>query len=139
MQYKNTGNEIIVRLDDGDEALESLRAICKNEGVESATITGIGAAREAEIGHWNPKGKKYDIRKVRGLLEIVSLNGNVTCLDDGPMIHLHIAVGMDDFSTISGHLISAEIYPTCEIVILPISAKITREKSEKIGLSLQKF
>lgn len=139
MQYKNTEKEIIIRLDDGEEIIQSLKVICKNEGVESAIITGIGAARNVEIGHWDAKTKKYDNKKFSGLLEIVSLNGNITILNDEPMIHLHIAIGMKDFSTKSGHLMSAEVYPTCEIVLLPINTKITREKDEKTGLNLQKF
>ncbi|VVC02807.1 Uncharacterised protein [Candidatus Bilamarchaeum dharawalense] len=139
MQYKNTGKEIVVRLDEGEEIIESLKVICKNEGVESAVITGIGAARKVEIGHWDPKTKKYDTKKFTGLLEIVSLSGNVTTMNDEPMIHLHMAIGMDDFSTKSGHLMNAEIYPTCEITLLPISIKITREKDNKTKLNLQKF
>ncbi|MFH1520102.1 MAG: PPC domain-containing DNA-binding protein [Candidatus Micrarchaeota archaeon] len=138
MFYKNTGKEILIRLDDGEEIIQTLKGICKNEGVQSALITGIGAARKVEIGHWNTETKKYDNKKFEGLLEIVSLNGNVT-INEEPMIHLHISIGMEDFSTKSGHLISAEIYPTCEIVLLPISTKITREKDEKTGLNLQQF
>ena len=139
MLYKNTGKEIVVRLDDGEEIIESLKVICKNEGVESALVTGIGAARKAEIGHWNSKAKKYNNRKFDGTLEIVSLSGNVATVNNEPVVHLHIALGTSDFFVRGGHLINAEVYPTCEILLLPINTKTTREKNEKIGLNLQKF
>jgi len=139
MKYKNTGRDISVRLDDRDEIIDTLQSICKVERVESALITGIGAARHVEIGHWDPKEKKYEVKKIDGPLEIISLNGNVTMMNGEPVIHLHIAVGTSDFSTKSGHLMRADICPTCEITLLPIETKITREKDEAVGLNLQKF
>ncbi|MFH1785670.1 MAG: PPC domain-containing DNA-binding protein [Candidatus Micrarchaeota archaeon] len=139
MQYRNTGKEIAIRLDDGEEIIESLQSICKIEEVESALITGIGAACKTEIGHWDPEDKKYNVKKFEGSLEIISLNGNVAMLNNEPMVHIHIVIGKEDFSTKSGHLISAIIKPTCEIVLLPISTRINREKDSKTKLSLQKF
>lgn len=138
MQYRNNGKEIVVRLDEGEEIVSSLQSICKIEEVESALITGIGAAKQAEIGNWNPESREYSVKKIEGSLEIVSLNGNLTLLEDEPMVHLHIVLGTSDFSTKSGHLLNAIVCPTCEIVLLPIT-KITREKDNKTRLNLQKF
>ncbi|MFN7991088.1 MAG: PPC domain-containing DNA-binding protein [Candidatus Micrarchaeia archaeon] len=139
MEYKRTEREILIRLDDGDEIIASLKAVCGKENVASALVSGIGAARKAEIAHFDTKEKRYNTKKFEGMLEIVSLSGNITQLDDGPAAHLHIAISRHDYSTLSGHLMSAEVYPTCEIVLLPYSAKITRKHDGKTGLNLQGF
>jgi hypothetical protein len=73
------------------------------------------------------------------MLEIISLNGNLALLEGEPVAHLHIAISRHDFSTVSGHLMSAEIYPTCEIVIVPYGMRIDRRHDDETGLNLQRF
>jgi predicted DNA-binding protein with PD1-like motif len=139
MEFKRTESEVLIRLDDGDDIIGSLKEVCKKERIESGLIVGIGAARKAEIAHYDTKKKKYNIRKLEGMLEIVSLKGNVAMLDGEPALHLHIILSMHDYSTLSGHLMGAEICPTCEITLIPYKAKIERRFDEKTGLNLQRF
>ncbi len=126
-------------MNDGDEIIESLKSICKKEKIKGATITGLGAAKLAELSHYDTKEKKYNIKKFEGMLEIISLNGNITTVDNEPTIHIHMAISKSDFATISGHLMKAIAYPTCEIVLNIHGISITREFDEKTGLNLQKF
>jgi hypothetical protein len=139
MEYRRNKERIVLRLDEGDEIIASLKAVCKKENVESAFVNGIGSAKKAEIAHFDTKEKKYNTKKFEGMLEIVSMNGNITLLDGEPAPHLHIAISRHDYSTISGHLMSAEIYPTCEIVIVPYNIRIERKFDEKTGINLQGF
>ncbi len=139
MECKRTEREILIRLDDGEELVSSLKTVCKKEGIGSGLVIGIGAARKAEIAHYDTKEKKYNVKKFEGMLEIVSLNGSIAQLNGEPAAHLHICISRHDYSTISGHLMSAEIYPTCEIFLLPYKASITRKHDEKTGLNLQHF
>jgi predicted DNA-binding protein with PD1-like motif len=139
VEYKNNGKQVLVRLDDGDEIVSSLKEVCKKENVESALVSGIGAARKAEIAHYDTKEKKYNTAKFEGMLEIISLSGNIAVLNGEAVAHLHIAISRHDFSTLSGHLMSAEVYPTCEIVLIPLGSKIERKFDGKTGLNFQKF
>ncbi len=139
MEYKRTEREILIRLDEGDEIIASLKAVCRKEGVQSALVSGIGAARKAEIAHYDTREKKYNVRKFEGMLEIVSLNGNMATLDGEPAAHLHVCISKHDYSTLSGHLMSAEVSPQCEIFLLPYKAKVTRKHDDKTGLNLQHF
>ncbi len=139
MEYKKTEREILIRLDDGDELVSSIKAVCRKEKVGSAFVSGIGAARKAELAHFDTKERKYNVKKFEGMLEIVSLNGNVAMLDGEPATHLHICISRHDYSTLSGHLMSAEIYPTCEIFLLPYKTAIERKHDDKTGLNLQHF
>jgi len=139
MEYRRSEREIIIRLDEGDEIISSLKAVCRKEKVESALVSGIGAARKAEIAHYDTKERKYNSKKFEGMLEIVSLSGNIAMLDGEIVPHLHLAISRDDFSTVSGHLMSAEIAPTCEIALFPYGSKIERKFDGKTGLNLQRF
>lgn len=140
MDYKRSGRFIVVRLDGGDEITASLTKICKKEKVHSALVSGIGGCMKAEIAHYNPKTKEYKIKKLAGgLLEIVSLSGNITLLDGKPAQHLHVILSISDFSAMAGHLMKAEVYPTCEITLILRDVKVRREKDEKTGLNLQRF
>lgn len=139
MEYKKTDREILIRLDDGDEIVSSLISICKKENIISALISGIGSARKAELAHYDTKEKKFNTKKFEGMLEIVSMNGNISQMNDQPIAHLHICISKHDYSTLSGHLLSAEVYPTCEIFLLPYSVKITKKHDDKTGINLQHF
>ena len=139
MEYKMTDREILIRLDEGDEVVSSLKDLCRKESIHSAFVSGIGAARKAEIAHYDTKEKKYNVKRFEGMLEIVSLNGNMAMLDGEPAAHLHVCISRHDYSTLSGHLMSAEVSPQCEIFMLPYKAKVTRKHDEKTGLNLQTF
>jgi predicted DNA-binding protein with PD1-like motif len=140
MDYRRRSDFLVLRLDEGDEIVDSLKKICKKEKIRSAFVSGIGACKSAEIGHYNTKEKKYKTKKLEaGLFEIISLSGNVTIFDGEPMVHLHISLGLGDFSVVGGHLMSAEINPTCEIILLPFDAKIERTFDEKSGLKLMRI
>ncbi len=139
MEYKRNEREILIRLDEGDEVISALKGICAKEKVQSALVSGIGAARKAEIAHYDTREKKYNIKKFEGMLEIVSLNGNMATLDGEPAAHLHVCISRHDYSTLSGHLMSAEVSPQCEIFLLPYKTKVTRKHDERTGLNLQHF
>lgn len=139
MQYRRGKREVLVRLDPGDEVMGALKEICRKEKIGSAYLSGIGAARSVEIAHYDTKAKKYSPRRFEGMLEITSLTGNISMMDGQAAPHIHATVGLEDFSCAAGHLISAEISVTCEIVMVPLEMKVEREFDAKTGLNLQRF
>jgi predicted DNA-binding protein with PD1-like motif len=140
MEYRKGSDGVLsIRLDAGEEIVSSLVTICKKEKIQSALVSGLGACRKAEIAHFDPSAKKYHNKRFEARMEIVSLLGNITIADGEPMAHLHIALGLEDFSVVGGHVVSVEIDPTCEIAITPLKTKIERRFDEKSGLKLQGF
>lgn len=139
MDYRKTGKEIVLRLDEGEEILRSVVEVCKKENIGSALVNGIGAVGKAELAHFDTTEKEYNSKVFEGMFEIVSLSGNIAMLNGEPLLHAHIEIADTDFSTYGGHLVQGIANPTCEIVILPLEAKIKREKDEKTGLNLQRF
>lgn len=140
MEYKKNENGLVmVRFDDGDELISSLKWLCRKESITSALVSGIGACRKAEIAHYDTSKKAYNNKKVEGALEIIALSGNITIKEGEPMPHLHIALGNKDFSVIGGHVVSIEVNPTCEMTLLPLEIMINRGFDQKSGLWIQRF
>ncbi len=54
-------------------------------------------------------------------------------------IHLHINICDKELKSFGGHLNSAIVSATCEIIIDSIQGEVDREFSEEIGLNLLKF
>jgi uncharacterized protein len=138
-QEGGPGKRIVLRLDQGDEVVASLKGVCAKEGVSSAAVMGIGACRRAEIAHYDTKAKRYHGKAFEGMLEILSLSGNIALKEGSPFPHLHISLGLPDFSVVGGHLVSCEVNPTCEMVIFPIAAGMERRPDAKSGLALLDF
>ena len=55
MKYSKKNNKIFIRLNSGDEIMESLYQLMKLEQVASGWIMGIGACEKIEIGYYNGK------------------------------------------------------------------------------------
>ena len=59
MDYKKYGDAYLVRLDIGDEIMESLTEICRKEKILVGSITGIGTTNHAKIGLLDTDTKVY--------------------------------------------------------------------------------
>jgi predicted DNA-binding protein with PD1-like motif len=133
---KARDGKIFIRLDEGDEITSAIRMVCEKEGIGCAMVFGIGACRKAEIAHYDTLERRYHNKQFEGMLEIVSLLGDITLKDGRPFPHLHISLGLKDFSAAGGHLVSCDVNPTCEITIMPLDIPIHRGFHERSGLFL---
>jgi len=137
MKEKKLGNNsFLIRLDKGDEIIESLTNFSRANKLGFASVSGIGAASRAVISVFNMQEKRYIEQGFEGNLEIVSLLGNVTMADGIPRIHLHAAITGDDLNVHGGHLVSATVSVTCEIVLDVSKTSIKRSRDEVTRLML---
>ncbi len=139
MDYKKFEDKYILRLNKGDEILESLESLVKKENIRLASVTGIGALGKAEIGLFNSRKKKYFSKVFQEDMEIVSLNGNISEMNGEPYLHLHIALADESLKLVGGHLNYGLISLTGEIIVDTIKGEIDREFDEEVGLNLIKF
>ncbi|MCK5023746.1 MAG: DNA-binding protein, partial [Candidatus Aenigmarchaeota archaeon] len=134
------GEHYVIRLEKGEKVIEKLTEFCKKTGTKSGHFAGIGGLSEAKIGHLSIEKKKYHSKVFKdSLLELISLQGNVTMSEGEVKIHAHILIGDSKFRTFGGHLMEAKVLPTCEIVLFPFSETINRKHNERIGLQLLDF
>lgn len=141
MEYKRKENQMVIRLNRGEEIISSLMEIFKKEKIYSASVAGIGASDKFTIGAYNVSKKEYKKNTFYGEYEIVSLLGNVSKSEkeDAPYIHLHICLADDKGKSLGGHLNEAYISATCEIFVNIKDIEIGRKKDEETGLYLFKF
>lgn len=123
-------------LDKGEEVINALTDFAEKEKIGFAVVSGIGAVSKAVLAVFDTRKKQYIEREFKGDLEIVSLMGNISRAECKPKIHLHCLIAGDGLSTHGGHLVSAIVSVTCEIVLAVSEAKIERKKDEETGSML---
>ena len=139
MEYKKLGNHYVVRMEKGEEIMESLKKLCLDEDIRLGSISGLGAAKEVEIGLFNTETKEYKTTVMQGMFEITSLIGNITRKENEVYLHCHINFSDASLNTFGGHLVKAVISATGEIIITKIDGEVNRRFDEEIGLNLFDF
>ncbi len=139
MIYKKFNNKYIVRLNVGEDIVESVKKFAQEQNIKFGTVTGIGAVNKAKIGLFNTETKEYQSTILEEDMEIISLAGNITEMNGEPYIHLHIALANSEHNVKAGHLNMAVISSTGEIIIEAIDGYVDREFDDDIGLNLLKF
>lgn len=136
MNYKIDGQHIVLVLEQGEDIVEHVTAIAQQQNGKFGTVSGIGACQGVELNFYNLETQSYETREVQEPLELISLLGNISHVDDKPFAHLHATFGTNQYQTLSGHLTKAIVSATAEIVITMTELNINRKHDSKIGLNL---
>lgn len=139
MDYKRFGTKYVIRLEKGEEVVESIKKLCRENNIRLGTVSGIGAVDKAVIGLFEPAAKEYHSQELTGAMEITSLVGNISELEGEVYLHLHVTLADNSHRAWGGHLNSAVISATGEIIIDVIDGKVDRKFSEEVGLNLLAF
>lgn len=116
-------HSLTLRLLPGDDVIPSLMKVVLARGLRSASIaTAVGSLVQYNIRFANQNTTSIGV----GHFEIVSLVGTMTSINStasptptGGGWHIHISVGNEVGSTISGHLTTnSTVYTTLEVVLL---------------------
>jgi len=134
--FRQFANRYVVRIDRGEEIVESMKAFLAQSGVLSGSVSAIGAVNGAEVARFVAATKQYVTMRLEGEHEITALNGTIAVLDGKPVLHLHVALADPSFRGFGGHLLSAVVSGTCEVVVDVFEGYLKREFSEKEGLNL---
>ena len=139
MDYRKFGNTYMLRIDVGEEILESLKAVCAREGIRLAQVSAIGAADRAAVGVYDLAEKQYHREDLEGFMEIANLSGSVTEMNGEPYIHLHATLADQRNILHGGHVISMRVGATCEMFVQALEGSVTRVKDEGLGINLWTF
>jgi predicted DNA-binding protein with PD1-like motif len=131
-------NKYVLRFNRGEEVISLLKEFCKEENILSASFTGIGAVNQIKLGWYDVENKEYERKEFQEKLEIISLIGNVSKMEEEIIVHVHGNFASRDFKSIAGHVDKMIVSATCEIVLEKFETPIERERSEEIGLNLMK-
>lgn len=133
MEAQRTTYGWVLRLDRGEEIVESVAAFAAREGIRAAGVTGLGAVGETELGFFHPDSRSYDHQRFGGDHELGSLTGNVSELDGRPFPHLHAVIAGADFVAHSGHLFRGVVSVTCEIQLVTDPGVLVRASRPDLG------
>ena len=142
MDYRKFDEKLYVRLDRGDEIINTISDVCKRECLTAAQIQGIGGCSCVTVGIFDLEKKAYNETTVSGMLEMISLDGNLTIYEEKPYLHVHAVFAYEEDGApkvIAGHLLKAEIGLTGEIVLTPAKGSISRKYIEELGIRVWDF
>lgn len=131
--------QVYFSINNHTEIVKALNAFCKEKGILSGSINGIGAIGELTLRFFNPKTKAYDDKTFREQMEISNLTGNISSMNEQVYLHLHITVGRSDYSALAGHLLSAIQNGAGEFVVEDYSERISRTYNPDLGLNIYDF
>lgn len=139
MEFAQTGNTIIARLDRGEELFKTLETFTLEHQYKSASLTGIGALYDVELGAYDLVNKVYIRNQYPDDAELCSLTGNLSWIDGKPFFHLHGVLADQNNRCFGGHLFSAKVAVICEITMQVYHLPIERSLNEDIGLKCLDF
>ena len=139
MQYKQFGNVYMVRIDLGEDIVESLKKLCGDEHILLGRVEAIGATDHAVLGVYDLVKKEYYPEKIEAFMEVASLNGSITAMDGKPYIHLHATLADQDHVIHGGHVLEMRVGATCEMFVTVPDGEVTRRKDEGLGINLWAF
>jgi predicted DNA-binding protein with PD1-like motif len=144
MDYRKFGETFYIRIDKGEEIISNILEICRKEGIRSAVYSGIGGCKEAEIQTFIPESGTFETHTYTGMLELVSLNGNIITDEKGDYYHhAHAAFAYKESGRhcySAGHIKSVTVLYTAEIELRPvIGGVIKRKYNEETGTGFWDF
>ena len=139
MNYRVFGDKIVLRLEKGEEVIESIKKVCEEQKIIAGSISGLGATNHVVVGLFKPNEKKYYSTTHEYDFEITNITGNISVMNDEVYLHIHGTFANLEGRCIGGHLNKAIISATAEIIIDRVNGYIGRKFDENIGLNLIKF
>ena len=139
MDYRRFGNQVVVRMDPGEEILEQLAVVAAREKITLASVQALGAVNDFTVGVFRTAEKKYAANRFQGNFEIVSLTGTISTMDGKYYAHLHMSAGDERGNVFGGHLNRAVVSATCEMVVEVLDGTVDRQYDPVTGLNLFKF
>lgn len=136
MRYQRFDDTYVVRLEKGEEVVNSLKKLCDKEDIRLASIEGLGASNHVIVGLYDLDQKVYHKKEFNEAFEITSLIGNISRMNDESYLHIHINLADENMKTFGGHLYECVISATCEFFIRVINGEVNRFKDEDSGLNL---
>ncbi len=139
MDMKQFGNKLIIRLEQGEEIVESLKTICQERKIKLGSVSGLGAVDQAVIGLYELDTKQYHSIELKKDMEIACLTGNISRMNEDVYLHLHVTLADKTFQAVGGHLNAAIVSCTAEVIIDIFEGEVERVLDKKTGLNFFKF
>ena len=126
-----------VVLETGEDPIDCLTRFARNEKLDCARFTAIGAFASALLGFFDLQKRDYEHIAIEQQTEVLSIVGDIALGAGGqPQLHAHAVLGRRDGSACGGHLIRASVRPTLEVMLVEAPSYLRRRTDAATGLAL---
>ena len=126
----------VLVLDTGDEVVSEITTFARENDLDAASITAMGAFYGATLGYFDIVEKEYEKIPLEEQVEVLSLIGDIALNEGEPELHAHVVLGRRDGTTRGGHLLEARVRPTLEVVLVEAPDHLKKRTDEETGLAL---
>jgi predicted DNA-binding protein with PD1-like motif len=136
MQYKRFANAYVIRLENTDEIIDSLKTFVEKEEIRGGFFYGLGAVKNVSLGYFDVEKKEYREKSFEQDFELTSMVGDVAFSGNKIIVHAHVTLAGEDFKAVAGHLNRAAVTATTEIVFNKIEGGLSKKIDPQTGLNL---
>lgn len=142
------GRRFMLRIPPGAKLVEEIRRFATSVGLRhGVVISAIGSVRAMTFtviqagAHLPITAPRMPVHTVEGPLDLLGIEGNLVPRKEGEVdLHLHVLGAKSSGEVVGGHLVEAEVFATCEMVIAEYFAKgVGRQRSAKGGVDTLVF
>ncbi|MEI7611829.1 MAG: PPC domain-containing DNA-binding protein [Betaproteobacteria bacterium] len=139
-EYKQ-GRRFLVKILPGESLVDCIKELVTTEKVQSAVVlSAIGSVKNVHLKDIK-SGAKLPItaarlvtHEIEGPLELLGLTGNIVPGENHEVdCHLHIMASKASGDVIGGHMFNAEVFATCEIVLVELVLDGVERQLSKTG------
>ncbi|MDQ1371438.1 MAG: uncharacterized protein QG582_352 [Candidatus Thermoplasmatota archaeon] len=125
MQQSRSGQIHILRLDDGEDIIESILKSARDSRSTMLICAGLGMITDFELGYFE-KGE-YISKSYPEPHELLSIQGVISGYGEH-RVHIHVSVADREHRMFGGHLLKGKVWMSNEIGILRLDGvRSTRE------------
>jgi predicted DNA-binding protein with PD1-like motif len=127
---------LVVVCTKGEEAFETVATTVREREIRAAQVTAVGGFASADLGYFDGVAGDYLRIPVTEQVEVLSLMGDVAQDSGETALHLHAVLGRRDGSTVGGHLLRGEVWPTLEVIVTEVAPELAKRYDPQTGLAL---
>lgn len=125
----------VFRIEPEQEIISEISSYCQQHLLYSGVLIGmIGSVEHARLNFLRELPGGYVTEEYNGPLEIVCAQGSVASKEGELIVHIHIQLSGQDFSS-GGHLVDAQVFSTAEVVIGELDYQLRRFADAYTGLN----
>lgn len=134
MQQSRSGQVHILRLDDGEDIIESILKSARDSRSTMLICAGLGMITDFEIGYFD-KGE-YISKSYPEPHELLSIQGVISGYGEH-RVHIHVSVADREHRMFGGHLLRGKVWMANEIGILRLDGvRSTREMNPEMKVAI---
>lgn len=134
MEVARKDEFVMVRLDHGEDILESIKQTIKEERSTMLIVTGLGMISDFELGYFD-RGS-YISKSYVEPHELLALQGSIATEGD-PRIHIHATVANTAHQAFGGHLMRGKAWMSNEIGLVRIERLMSvrsMDQEKRVGI-----